>query len=120
MADTAPAPSTAGAELRRVRRARGLTARALAARLGVHEGALGRWERGARRPPPARLAAWLDALGADRAARRRVAALLPPTLGQHLRRRRGELRVFQATLAAAVGLSPAQLSTSRTDRGCRI
>ena len=34
----------------------------------------------------------------------------PPTLGERLRRRRwAELRVFQADLAAAAGLSPAQL-----------
>ncbi len=49
-------------------------------------------------------------LGADPAPKATDADLTPPSLGERLRHRRwDELRVFQATLAATAGISPAQL-----------
>lgn len=68
------ATQTTGAELRRLRRAAGLTQAALAARAGVHRETVGNWEAKAG-PLPCRYGAvrrFLDALGID------PAPYLPP------------------------------------------
>ena len=50
-------------ELRQMRRALGVTQADLAARIGVGEGTLRRWERRQRRPNLDDLVAWFDELG---------------------------------------------------------
>jgi len=48
-----------------LRRARGLTQAALAARLGVHANTVARWERGEHAPSVAHLIAWARQIGAS-------------------------------------------------------
>lgn len=44
------------------RRTRGIRLKALARRLGISPGGLAKWQAGKRRPSPAQLAAWQDAV----------------------------------------------------------
>ncbi|WP_432851554.1 helix-turn-helix domain-containing protein [Amycolatopsis sp. CA-161197] len=83
MAGTTPRARAIGAELRRAREDAGLSARTLAARLGVAHTTVGRWESGERSPRPTDVAAVLGALGADHELREELIELSRNTDGRH-------------------------------------
>ena len=76
MAGEASGVAHVGEHLRGLRAARGLSMSALAARAGVGQGTLSRWESGRNQPRLPELAAVLDALGATDAERKRAVSLV--------------------------------------------
>ncbi|MEV4602234.1 helix-turn-helix transcriptional regulator [Amycolatopsis sp. NPDC049253] len=83
MAGTSPRARAIGAELRRAREDAGLSARTLAARIGVAHTTVGRWESGERSPRPTDVATVLGALGTDHELREELVELSRNTDGRH-------------------------------------
>lgn len=83
MAGTTPRARAVGAELRRAREDAGLSARTLAARIGVAHTTIGRWESGERNPRPIDVATVLGALGTDPDLREELVELARDSDGRH-------------------------------------